>query len=166
MPVYEYTARNPSNGQIMKGQLDVPSKDDVVKHLKQQKMMMVNIREQPKKITFSLKRKGVATRDIVIFTRQFATMINAGLPLVQSLDILAKQTENPALAEVTGSPKYFLRVIERDPYDEQAHLGLVNALEDGGGHGEARRAYSTYVARMQEIGTEPASFPAGALSGA
>jgi type IV pilus assembly protein PilC len=106
MPVYEYTARNPANGQILKGQLDVASKDDVVKHIKQQKMMMVNIREQPKKITFSLKRKGVSTRDIVIFTRQFATMINAGLPLVQSLDILAKQTENPALAEVTRQVVY------------------------------------------------------------
>ena len=106
MPVYEYTARNPANGQILKGQLDVPSKDDVVKHLKQQKMMMVNIREQPKQISFSFKRKGVATRDIVIFTRQFATMINAGLPLVQSLDILAKQTENPALADVTRQVVY------------------------------------------------------------
>src|SRR6188768_2657941 len=106
MPVYEYTARNPANGQIMKGQLDVPSKDDVVKHLKQQKMMMVNIREQPKQISFSLKRKSVSTRDIVIFTRQFATMINAGLPLVQSLNILATQTENKALREVTKSVVY------------------------------------------------------------
>ena len=40
-------------------------------------------------------------RDIVIFTRQFSTMINAGLPLVQALDILAKQTENKALSDVT-----------------------------------------------------------------
>ena len=40
-------------------------------------------------------------RDIVIFTRQFSTMINAGLPLVQALDILAKQTENKVLSEVT-----------------------------------------------------------------
>ena len=46
------------------------------------------------------------TRDIVIFTRQFATMINAGLPLVQSLDILAAQTENKALAEVTRAVVY------------------------------------------------------------
>jgi type IV pilus assembly protein PilC len=106
MPVYEYTARNPANGQILKGQLDVASKEDVVKHIKQQKMMMVNIREQPKQITFSLKRRGISTRDIVIFTRQFATMINAGLPLVQSLDILAKQTENPALADVTRQVVY------------------------------------------------------------
>jgi type IV pilus assembly protein PilC len=101
MPVFEYTARNATTGQILKGTLDVPTRDDVLKHIKQQKMIVVNVREQPKQITIGLKRKGIRTRDIVIFTRQFATMINAGLPLVQSLDILARQTENPALAVVT-----------------------------------------------------------------
>ncbi|HEY7683610.1 MAG TPA: type II secretion system F family protein [Gemmatimonadales bacterium] len=102
MPVFEYTARNASTGQILKGTLDVATRDDVLKHIKQQKMIVVNVREQPKQLSFAgLKRKGIRTRDIVIFTRQFATMINAGLPLVQSLDILARQTENPALADVT-----------------------------------------------------------------
>jgi type IV pilus assembly protein PilC len=101
MPVFEYTARNASTGQILKGTLDVPTQGDVMKHIKQQKMIMVNVREQPKQLSFSLKRRSIRTRDIVIFTRQFATMINSGLPLVQSLDILARQTENPALAEVT-----------------------------------------------------------------
>jgi DNA-binding SARP family transcriptional activator/Tfp pilus assembly protein PilF len=69
-----------------------------------------------------------------------------------------------ALAETTGAAKYFLRIIERDPYDEPAHLGLVAALQAAGSHGEARRAYRTYVARMQEISTEPAAFPAPALT--
>jgi type IV pilus assembly protein PilC len=45
-------------------------------------------------------------RDVVIFTRQFSTMINAGLPLVQALDILAKQSENPALKDVTRAVVY------------------------------------------------------------
>jgi type IV pilus assembly protein PilC len=101
MPVFEYTARNASTGQILKGTLDVPSRDEVLKHIKQQKMIVVNVREKPKDISFSFGKKSIKTRDIVIFTRQFATMINSGLPLVQSLDILAKQTENPSLAEVT-----------------------------------------------------------------
>lgn len=101
MPVFEYTARNAATGQILKGTHDGPTKDDVLKHIKQQKMIMVNVREQPKQLSLSFARKGIKTRDIVIFTRQFATMINAGLPLVQSLDILAKQTENPALGDVT-----------------------------------------------------------------
>jgi type IV pilus assembly protein PilC len=99
MPVFEYTARNASTGQILKGTLDVPTRDEVLKHIKQQKMIVVNVREQPK--TGLSRPKGIKTRDLVIFTRQFATMINAGLPLVQSLDILAKQTENKALADVT-----------------------------------------------------------------
>jgi type IV pilus assembly protein PilC len=101
MPVFEYTARNASTGQILKGTLDVSTRDEVLRHIKQQKMIVVNVREQPKQLSFSFKRRGIRTRDIVIFTRQFATMINSGLPLVQSLDILARQTENPALAEVT-----------------------------------------------------------------
>ena len=61
----------------------------------------MNVREAPKKISFSLGAQRIKMRDIVIFTRQFSTMINAGLPLVQALDILAKQTENKALRDVT-----------------------------------------------------------------
>ena len=64
-----------------------------------------------------------------------------------------------ALAEATGAPKYFLRIIERDRYDEQAHLGLVCALAAAGAHGEARRAYRSYLSAMQELGAEPASYP-------
>ena len=56
--------------------------------------------------------------------------------------------------------RYARRLLERDPYDERAHLDLVAALEQAGGHGEARRAYGTYCARMEEIGVESASFPA------
>jgi DNA-binding SARP family transcriptional activator len=55
--------------------------------------------------------------------------------------------------------RYFLRILSRDGYDETAHLGLVSTLEAVGRHGEARRAYRTYVARMDEIGAAPAAFP-------
>lgn len=68
------------------------------------------------------------------------------------------------LAEATQASKYFLRIIDRDPYDEPAHLGLITALHRARAHGEARRAYRTYVSRMQEIGAEPASFPTYGLS--
>lgn len=55
---------------------------------------------------------------------------------------------------------YLRRLIERDPWDEQAHLGLVATLAAAGQHGEARRAYRTYTSRMQELDLEAASFPA------
>ena len=105
MPLYEYTAKN-SSGQILKGQLDAPSKDDVVNHIRKNRMILVSVREAPKSINLSFGTKRITTRDSVIFTRQFATMINAGLPLVQSLNILAQQTENTALKDVTRTVVY------------------------------------------------------------
>jgi type IV pilus assembly protein PilC len=105
MPMFEYTARS-QTGQIQKGQLDVSSKDDVSAYLRKNRLILVSAREAPKQIKFSMGGPRVKTRDIVIFTRQFATMINAGLPLVQSLNILASQTENKTLAEVTKAVVY------------------------------------------------------------
>jgi type IV pilus assembly protein PilC len=107
MPMYEYTARNTANGQIQKGQLDVASQADVSNYLRKNRLMLVSVREAPKQIKFTMPgAQRIKTRDIVIFTRQFATMINAGLPLVQSLTILAQQTENKALAEITRAVVY------------------------------------------------------------
>src|SRR6266540_2400913 len=107
MPLFEYTARNTTNGQIQKGQLDVASQADVSNYLRKNRLMLVSVREAPKQIKFNMPgAQRIKTRDIVIFTRQFATMINAGLPLVQSLTILAQQTENKALAEITRAVVY------------------------------------------------------------
>jgi type IV pilus assembly protein PilC len=105
MPMFEYTARN-TTGQIQKGQLDVASKEDVSAYLRKNRLILVSVREAPKQISFSMGAARVKTRDIVIFTRQFATMINAGLPLVQSLNILAAQTENKTLRDVTRAVVY------------------------------------------------------------
>jgi len=54
---------------------------------------------------------------------------------------------------------YHLRILSRDPYDEHAHLDRVRALGADRRHGEARRAYGLYVARMKEIHVEPVPFP-------
>ena len=105
MPMFEYTARS-QTGQIQKGQLDVSNKDDVSAYLRKNRLILVSVREAPKQIKFSMGGPRVKTRDIVIFTRQFATMINAGLPLVQSLNILASQTENKTLADITKAVVY------------------------------------------------------------
>ena len=107
MPMWEYTAKAAATGQIMKGQLDVPSRDDVIAFLRRSRMTPVVVREQAKSLSLPAALSGgIKTRDVVIFTRQFATMINAGLPLVQSLSILAQQTENKALKEVTKAVVY------------------------------------------------------------
>jgi type IV pilus assembly protein PilC len=96
MATFTYTARA-LNGQLKSATIEAKSRDDVVQQLRKQKLTVVKVDEQTKKKTGGK----ISMRDVVIFTRQFATMINAGLPLVQALDILAKQSENQALKEVT-----------------------------------------------------------------
>ena len=98
MPQFTYTARS-INGELKSATIDAPNRDEVIKQLKQQRLNVVKIDEG----TATKKKRGgrIKMRDIVIFTRQFSTMINAGLPLVQALDILATQSENPALKDVT-----------------------------------------------------------------
>ena len=105
MPTFSYSARPASGGEMKTGELDLPTKDDVLAHLHRQKLIPVSVREKPKDLNFSFGT-GITTRDIVIFTRQFATMINSGLPLVQSLDILAEQTENKALRKTITDTLY------------------------------------------------------------
>ena len=105
MPLFEYTARN-LKGDLVKDQVDLPTKDDVVAHLRKNRLVVVQVRQAPRAVSMPRLGGGVKTRDVVIFTRQFATMINAGLPLVQALDILAQQTENKTLAGVTRQVVY------------------------------------------------------------
>src|ERR671933_1797057 len=96
MPTFAYTARTLS-GDLKSATLEAASRDDVVAQLRRQKLIVVKIDEERKK-----KRLGkIKTKDVVIFTRQFSTMINSGLPLVQALDILSRQSENKSLQEVT-----------------------------------------------------------------
>src|SRR5262245_42890355 len=98
MATFTYTARA-VNGDLKQATIEAASRDDVIAQLKKQRLNVVKVDEGTAQ---KKKRMGaIKMRDIVIFTRQFSTMINAGLPLVQALDILAQQSENPALKDVT-----------------------------------------------------------------
>jgi type IV pilus assembly protein PilC len=120
------------SGETTSGTLDLPSLEDVRQHLRRNNLRIVRVREQAKR----RRAKGIPTREIVIFTRQFATMINSGLPLVQSLDILAQQTENKALAEVTR------QVV----YDVESGHTLADALD------KHRNAFSALYVNMVAAG--------------
>ena len=106
MAMFEYTAKNSTSGQILRGTMDVPTRDEVIAFVRKNRMILVSVREAPTQLRIPLPGGGIKTRDVVIFTRQFATMINAGLPLVQSLTILAQQTENKTLKDVTKAVVY------------------------------------------------------------
>src|SRR6266849_3419320 len=106
MPVFQFTART-LKGELVNDKIDLPSRDDVIAHLRKNRMVVVQVRAAPREFKINFKfGGGVAVRDVVVFTRQFSTMINAGLPLVQALDILAQQTENKILAGITRQVVY------------------------------------------------------------
>ncbi|OGW38724.1 MAG: pilus assembly protein PilC [Nitrospirae bacterium GWC2_56_14] len=87
-------------GAVQKGELAANSKDDVMALLRKQNIQPINVTAKPKQISLSFGTPKVTDKDIVIFTRQLATMIDAGLPLVQCLEILGQQKESVALAKV------------------------------------------------------------------
>ncbi len=117
MAKFVYSARPASGGDIKSGEIEVKSKEEVQAYLHRQKMIPVSIREKEQGISLTIG-SGIRTRDIVIFTRQFATMINSGLPLVQSLDILAEQTEN----------QHLRKVIQAVLYDVESRHTLADAM--------------------------------------
>ena len=138
MPVWTYSART-VGGEIRRAEVDLPSKDHVIAYLRKQKLIPVSVREKPKDISLG-KRKRVKARDLVIFTRQFSTMINAGLPLVQALDILSRQTENPMLKKAVGDVMYDVEAgntladaLKQHPkIFTQLYTNMVAAGESGG----------------------------------
>jgi type IV pilus assembly protein PilC len=96
MPIFIYSAKTVT-GDIQTGNVDLPSREAVIGYLRRQRLIPVTVREKPKDVTLVFGRR-VKMKETVHFTRQFATMVNSGLPLVQCLDILAQQTENKFLA--------------------------------------------------------------------
>jgi type IV pilus assembly protein PilC len=116
MPVFAYSARG-ATGEILTGEIDLPNRDEVVGYLVRQRLRPVSVNQKSREINIQFG-SGVKTREVVIFTRQFATMINSGLPLVQSLTILSEQTEN----------KIFSKIIAEVLNDIQAGQTLADSM--------------------------------------
>jgi len=116
MATFTYSARA-NTGEILNGEIDLPTRDEVVGYLVRQRLRPISVNTKAKDINIQFGT-GIKTREVVIFTRQFATMINSGLPLVQSLTILAEQTEN----------KNFRKIIQQVLLDIQAGQTLADSM--------------------------------------
>jgi type IV pilus assembly protein PilC len=137
MPTFTYTARD-AKGQMQQATIEAPRRDEVMKQLSKQRLQVIKVDEgaAPNK-----KRAGkIKMRDIVIFTRQFSTMINAGLPLVQALSILADQSENPVLKDITRQVVFDVEsgntladALRKHPKAfNELYVNMVSAGEAGG----------------------------------
>ncbi len=102
MPTFTYNAK--VKGKIKKGEVDAEDEKSALAKLKQQNLRVTSVKKKSGGILQMQiggpAKKKVTGRDLVVFTRQFSTMVDAGLPLVQCLDILGKQSENPTFGEI------------------------------------------------------------------
>ena len=89
-------------GEPQSGEIEVARQEEALDILRKKKILITSMK--PKTGGFNMPKLGggVSTKDLAIFTRQFATMISAGLPLVQCLDILAKQSSKPSFGRIIG----------------------------------------------------------------
>lgn len=145
MPVFVYEGRDP-NGKRVVGELEARDVQTVFNILKGKRVVPIakKIREKGQGLDKEIKIPGfgpkVRGRDVVIFTRQFATMIDSGLPIVQALDILCRQHENKAFRKVLAGVKEAVETggtladgMRRFPkaFDD-LYVNMVEAGEAGG----------------------------------
>src|SRR5438876_6437496 len=136
MPVYVWKGRTLA-GETQAGEIDVARQEEAIETLRKKKILVTSLKQ--KSGGFGLPKMGgagVSTKDLAIFTRQFATMISAGLPLVQCLDILARQSSKPS----------FGRVISDVTHDVEAGSTLSDAL------GKHRKVFDDLFRNMVAAG--------------
>jgi len=145
MAKFDWEARSKA-GSAQKGVMEAASAAMVEAQLKRYGFSGISVKEQGKGLSMELKIPGlggpkkIETKDLVVFTRQFATMIDSGLPLVQCLDILGSQQENKTFKEIlikvkesVESGSTFADALSKHPKAfDQLYVNLVAAGEVGG----------------------------------
>ncbi len=149
MPEFEYTGKT-SSGQMVSGVLEAPNKNELIQALRRQRIIVSKIKKKPKELHLTIG-SGVKAVEISRFTRQFAVMIEAGLPLVQCLDIMATQSTNRILSKAlsdirdsvsSGSTLANAMAKHKKIFDE-LYVNMVEAGELGG-------ALETILKRLAE----------------
>ena len=137
---YLWKGRSPS-GELLSGEYATENKDELVGYLRKRKIIITSVREKTSKLNMRLPLKDrIGVKDISVFTRQFATMINAGLPMVQCLDILSQQSDKEFLKEsigrvmtdVEGGSTLAEAMAKHPKIFNQLFVNMVEAGEAGG----------------------------------
>jgi type IV pilus assembly protein PilC len=141
MSVYIWSGKT-RDGASKKGELEAKSAEAVMAQLRSQGVVPGKVKEKPKDISeiFTFLQPGVKVKDLVIFTRQFSVMVDAGLPLVQCLQILGDQEENPTFKRTINQVRHdvesgatFAESLGKHPnVFDSLYVNLVAAGEIGG----------------------------------
>lgn len=139
MPVYVYRGTNRTGGAVS-GEQSANNKTELMNLLRRQQIKVSKLSEKGKEFNLPTFKQGVNAKDLAVFTRQFSVMIDAGLPLVQCLEILAGQQENKTFesvltttrASVEGGATLSAAMRQHDQVFDALYVNLVEAGEAGG----------------------------------
>ncbi len=141
MPVYIWEGKNRKN-EAQKGEFEAASEDAVRAHLSRMRITPVKIKKKPKDLfeNVSWAQPRVTQADVILFCRQFSTMIDAGLPIIQCLDILHQQQENKTfkktikdIKESVEGGQTFAEALKKYPAQfDDLFVNMVAAGEAGG----------------------------------
>src|SRR3990172_4118515 len=137
--VFTYTGRT-WRGRIITGEMEAPNREAVVATLRKQRVLATSVKPKAKDIEIPGFGTRVTDREIAIFPRQFATMIDAGLPLVQCLEILGGQQANKVFRRtlqevqkaVEGGSTFAAALRQNPKVFNNLYVNMVEAGEAGG----------------------------------
>ena len=158
MPTYSYTARETASGREIRNTVEAASEQAAIAALLNRNMLVVEIKE---KMTKKGQTKGgrVSLADLVVFTRQLATMIDAGIAIVQALQALADQTPNKVMRDTirdvcsrVEAGESFSEALTRHPKAfNRLYVAMVGAGEKGGLLAEILGRLATYCENTERL---------------
>ena len=174
MPVYTYRGTNRA-GTAVSGEITATSKVELQSLLKRQQITATKMSEKGREFNIPTFGSGVKPRELAIFTRQFSVMIDAGLPLVQCLEILASQQENKTFqkvltntrASVEGGSTLSAAMKQSPKVFDPLYTNMVEAGETGGILDTILQRLSGYIeknVKLQRAVKSALVYPVGVLS--
>lgn len=167
MPTFVFQGRN-RLGEVIAGERAADSRDMLKQLLRSENVIMTTAKEKGREIAlpkFSRSPKKVKAKELAVFTRQFSVMIDAGLPLVQCLDILAEQQDNKFFAQTLTSVRQdveqgatlAMAMSKQPKVFDQLYVNMVEAGETGGILDLILQRLSTYIEKIVKLKSDVTS---------
>ena len=174
MPVFTYRGTNRSGGSVA-GEMTASSKAELQSLLRRQQITPTKMSEKGKEFNLPTFGGGISAKELAVFTRQFSVMIDAGLPLVQCLEILASQQENKLFQKVLtgtrsaveGGSNLSAAMKQYPKVFDPLYSNMVEAGETGGILDTILQRLSTYIEKNVKLKAAVKSaliYPIGVLS--
>jgi type IV pilus assembly protein PilC len=158
MPSFVYTARETATGREIRNSVDAANEQSAIAALLNRNLLVVSIQE---KLAKKGKAQGgkVSLSDLVVFTRQLATMIDAGIAIVQALQALAEQTPNKAMRDVLNdvcsrvqSGESYSEALQKHPkVFNRLYVSMISAGEKGGMIADIMARLATYLESTERL---------------